>query len=488
VAVLPFVNATGDSGVDYLSDGITESLINALSEIPRLSVLSRTAVSRFKGPELDAQGVGRTLGVQAVLAGMLARRGDDLTISVELVEVRTSRHLWGAQYNRTLADLAAVQEQISVEICDRLRVRLTGEERRRLARGYTLNAEAYQRYLRGRYFWSKKTADGFFKGIELFESTIEADPDYAPAYAGLAALYNNLANYNFALVRPREAWSKAQAAATRALEIDDSLAAAHASLALVAYQWEWDWPKADREFRRALELAPSSASAYEPGTSSTYHWYAHYLMTVGRTEESRRAGQRALELDPVDLANNAHQGWHLLFVRRYAEAVAPLQRTIEMEPGWPVGRWYLGLTYEQLGSFDRAIEQFEACARLTGERPAMLALLGHARAAAGQRAEAEAILRRLEALSKERYVPAYPVAVILAALGRNDQAFAWLERAYVDRDSWLNYLGLDPRLDGLRPDPRFGDLLRRVGLGDPAHDALSRAASSPAGPSGRAGP
>lgn len=357
-----------------------------------------------------------------------------------------------------------------------------------MARRYTQSAEAYQRYLRGRYFWSKKTADGFFKGIESFQAAIEADPDYAPAYAGLAALYNNAANYNFALVPPREAWAKAQAAATRALQIDDSLAAAHTSLALVAYQWEWDWPKADREFRRAIELAGGSASTFEPGPASTYHWYAHYLMTMGRGEESLTAGRRALDLDPLDLANNAHQGWHHLFVRQYEQAVEPLRRTIEMDPDWPVGHWYLGLTFEQQGAFDDAIAQFETCVRLTRERPAMLALLGHARAVARQRAEAERILDQLSALSKERYVPSYPIAAIHAGLGRNDEAFAWLERAYVERDSWLDYLGLDPRLDGLHSDPRFGDLLRRMGLVDPARARLSRAASSPAGPEGRAAP
>ena len=221
------------------------------------------------------------------------------------------------QVTRKLTDILAVQEEISAEISDALKFKLTGEERKRLARRYTQNAEAYQLYLRGRFHWNKKTTPGFLKGIEYFEQAIEADPNYAPAYAALAALYNNLANYNFGVVRPKEAWAKAKAAAERAIEIDDNLASAHASLALVAYQWEWDWVKAESEFKRSLALDSNSTSTFEPSPSSTHHWYSHYLMTVGRVDESLSAGRRALDLEPLDLANNSHQGWHFLFTRQY---------------------------------------------------------------------------------------------------------------------------------------------------------------------------
>ena len=352
----------------------------------------------------------------------------------------------------------------TTEISDKLRLKLTGEEKKRLTKRYTQNTEAYQLYLRGRYYWNKKTADGFNKGIEYFQKAIEADPNYAPAYAGLAALYNNLANNNFALVAPREAWAKAKAAAEKALQIDETLAAAHASLALVAYQSEWNWSNAEKEFKRALELDPGSSSTYEPSPSSTYHWYAHYLMTVGRTEESLRAGRRALELDPLDLANNAHVGWHYLWTHQYDRAVEPLQKAIELDLTFPVPQWYLGMVYEQQGAFQDAIAQFQNCIRVTGGRPAMTALLGHAYAAANRRSEAEAILQQLSAASKQRYVPSYPIAVIDAALGRKDEAFAWFERAYAEHDSWMIYVGLDPRLAGLRSDPRFADLLRRMNL------------------------
>lgn len=464
LAVLPLVNASADPDVEYLADGITESLINSLSQVPNLAVMSRNSVFRYKGRETDAQAAGQTLKVQAVLMGRVVQRGDGLSISAELIEVRNNRHLWGEQYNRKLMDILAVQEEISTEISEKLRFQLTGEEKKRLTKRYTQNTEAYQLYLRGRYHWNKKTPEGFNKGIEYFQKAIEADPNYAPAYAGLAALYNNLANYNFALVPPREAWAKAKAAAGKALQIDDTLAAAHASLALVAYQWEWDWSNAEKEFKRALALDPSSSSTYEPSPSSTYHWYSHYLMTMGRTQESFRAGRRALELDPLDLANNAHQGWHYLWTRQYDRAIEPLQKTIEMDPNFPVAQWYLGLAYEQMGAFQDAIAQFQNCVRITGGRPSMAALLGHAHAAANRRSEAQAILQQLSALSKQKYVPPYPIAAIYAALGQKNEAFAWLERAYDERDSWMDYLGLDPRLNGLRSDPRFADLLRRMNL------------------------
>ena len=316
IAVLPFVNDSGNAELDYLGDGVTESLINSLSRVPSLSVMSRNSVFRFKGREADAQAAGRALNVRTVLTGRVAQRGDALTISAELIEVGNNRQVWGEQFNRKLADLQAVQDAISTEISDRLRVTLTVEERRQLTKRYTENTEAYQLYLKGRYYWNKKTPDGFNRGIEHLEKAITVDPNYAPAYAALSEVYTNLANYNFGLMLPKEAWEKSRAAVTRALELDDTLAAGHSSLAIAIYQWEWDWPAAEREFKRAIELDPSSAT--------THHWYSHYLMTMGRVEESFREGRRALELDPLDLANNAHVGWHSLFLRHYDESHRPV--------------------------------------------------------------------------------------------------------------------------------------------------------------------
>ena len=464
IAILPFANASGNPDAEYLGDGITESLINSLSRIPDLAVISRNAVFKYKGRETDAQAAGQMLKVQAVLTGSVVQRGDDLSISAELIDVRNNRHLWGEQYQRKLHDILAVQQEISTEISDKLRVKLTGPEKQRISKQYTESTEAYQLYLQGRYYWNKKTPAGFNTGINYFQKAIKADPNYAPAYAALATLYFNLSNYNFALMQPKEAWFKAREAAERAIAIDDTLASAHASLALIAYQWEWDWPKADREFKRALELDPGSSSTYEPTPASTYHWYSHYLMTVGRTEESFAAGRRAMELDPVDLAIASHQGWYYLWTADHARALEPLQQTIAMDPNFTVAQWYIGLAYEEKGAYPDAIVQFQNCVRLTAGRPAMLALLGHAYAAGNQPREAHAILQQLSLLEKDKYVPSYPVAVIHAALGEKDHALALLEKAYEARDSWMDYLAIDPRLDGLRSDPRFADLLRRMNL------------------------
>ena len=464
IAILPFVNASGNADMEYLGDGITESLINSLSQAPNLTVMSRNAVFRYKGREADAQDVGRRLKVEAVLAGRVVQRGDNLSISAELIDVQNNRQLWGDQFNRRASDLMAVQEEISTVISQRLQLQLSGEQKQRLARRYTQNVEAYQLYLKGRYYWNKKTPDGFNKGIEYFQKAIELDPNFAPAYAGLATCYTNLGNYNFALVAPREVWAKAKAAATKAIEIDDTLAAGHAALAIVSYQWEWDWPTAEKEFQRALALDPGSASTYEPSPSSTLHWYSHFLMTMRRTQESFRTGRLAVNLDPLDLANNAHQGWHYLSTREYDRAIEPLKKAIELDPTFPVPQWYLGLVYEQKGMYQEAIDQFQNCIRITAGRPSMVALLGHAYAAAGRQTEAQATLDQLRALAGQRYVPSYPVAAIYAALGRKDEAFAWLERAYEERDSWMNYLALDPRLDPLRSDARFATLLQRLNV------------------------
>jgi len=464
IAVLPFVNASGNPDLEYLGDGITESLINTLSQVPNLAVMSRNAVFRYKGRETDAQAAGRALQVQTVLTGTVAKRGDDLSISAELVDVRNNRHIWGEQYDRKLADILTVQQQISTEISSNLRPKLSGEEKKKIAKAYTQNTEAYQLYLQGRYYWNKKTPAGFNKGIEYFQKAIHEDPNYAPAYAALANLYYNMANYNFALIPPKEAWAKAKSAAAKAIQIDDTLAPAHASLALIAYQWEWDWAGAEKEFKRALELDPGSSSTYEPSPPSTNHWYSHYLMSMGRTQDSIRVGQRAEELDPVDLAISSHQGWYYLWTREYDRGIAPLRKTIDMDPNFSVAQWYLGLVYEQLRDFPPAITQFQNAVRITAGRPNMLALLGHTYAAAGRTAEARTILQQLTAASKEKYVPPYPVATIYAALGEKEKALAQLEKAYDERDAWMDYLAIDPRLDSLRSDSRFANLLRRMNL------------------------
>jgi serine/threonine-protein kinase len=456
LAILPFVNASGSPEMEYLSDGITESLINGLSQVPNLAVMSRNSVFRYKGRERDAQAAGRSLKVRAVLTGRVVQRGDSLSISAELIEVSNNHIIWGDHYNRRLLDILALQEEISTEISRKLRFKLSGDEQKRLTRRATQNTEAYQLYLKGHYYSTKRTPDGFKKGIDYYQKAIAVDPNYAPAYAGLAETYNVMGNYGYGLMAPKEAWAKAKVAAEEARRIDDAFGAAHTNLAMGAYFYDWDWPTADREFKRALELDPSS--------SLTYHWYSHYLMTMDRTQQALEAGRRALELDPFDLPINAHQGWQYFCVRRYDQAIESLQRTLDMEPGFHTTHRYLGMVYEDTGRFQDAIGEFEKTVRITGGSVPMLALLGHAYAAADQRAQARSILDQLSALAKEKYVSSYLVGAIHAALGQKDDAFAYLERAYEERDSWMDYLKLDRRLDGLRADGRFTDLLRRVNL------------------------
>ena len=456
LAVLPLVNAGADPNTEYLSDGISESLINRLSQLPKLRVKSRDSAFRYKGRQADAQTVGRELGVSAVLAGRVVPHGNDLSTSVELVDARDGNQIWGAQYNRRLTDLLALQEEMAKEIAEKLRLRLTGEEQKQLAKRATENPEAYQLYLKGRYFWSKRTLEGTKRGQEYFKQAIDLDPAYAPAYAGVADMSVTLGSYILGAIPPREAWAGAEAAAKQALKLDDTLAEAHSTLAWMNMNFKWDWPEAEKELKRAIELKPDD--------KEVYHRYAHYLMYVGRKEEALTASQRALALDPLDLSLNAHLGWHYLNTRQSDQAVDQMLKTVEMDPTYALAHWYLGLAYEQRGMFAEAIEEFQKAVALSQRNPTYLASLGHGYAMAGQGAEARKLLQELRELSKQRYVLPYCFAVIHAGLGEKDEAFAYLEKGYQERDSWLNQLKVEPRLDGLRSDPRFADLVRRVGL------------------------
>ena len=455
LAVLPFVNATADPNTEYLSDGITESLINNLSRLPQMKIMSRSSVVRYKGKETDVQTIGRELGVEAVLMGRVIQRGDELSISIALVDARDNSHIWGEQYNRKLSDLLAVQQAISREVSEKLRVQLTGEEQRRLSKAATENPEAYQLYLKGRYYWNKRTDEGLKKAIEYFNQAIEKDPSYALAYSGLADSNMYLSGSLHAL-SPGETYLRAKSAATKALEIDDNLAEAHTSLAMVKVGYEWDWAASEREFKRALELNPNEAEAH--------HQYSHYLTAVGRTHESLVESLRALELDPLSLPLNAHLAWHYIYAREYDQAIEQCRRTIEMDPNYPPAHEFLAGAYEQKGMHQEAIAEFQKAISLRGDKLPIRAELGRAYAVAGKEQEALKIIDELKGLSKETYIPPYDVAMIYVALDQNDQAFDWLQKACEERAGWVRYLKVDPRLDPLRSDPRFPDLVRRVGL------------------------
>ena len=457
VAVLPFTNEGGGSDIEYLSDGLTESLIYRLSQLPNIKVMSRSAVFRYKGKGMDAEQAGRALNVEVVLTGRVSHRGDDLTINVELVRADDNSHLWGARYDRKSADILNLQQDITREISESLRLKVTGAKQREIARRNTENPEAYQLYLRGRYFWYRRTEEGIRKSIEYYEQATKIDPNYALAHIGLSDSYGMTTGTTDAFP-PSVAALKAKEAALRALEIDDTMAEAHVSLARVKMNFDWDWSSAEREVRRAIELNPDYAEAH--------HMYAHYLMAMNRIPEALSESQRYLELDPLSVAANNHLGWHHLYAGNYDEALGQLHKTAELDPNFAGTFLYLGWVYEQKRMYDEAIDAFQKSVKLSTS-PLMLASLGHAHAKAGNRAEAEKILVRLDDLSKQRYISAHNRAIIHVGLNETEHTLVWLERAYQERSQSLIYLDTDPRFDGLRTNPRFQELLRRIGFSTP---------------------
>jgi TolB-like protein/Tfp pilus assembly protein PilF/tRNA A-37 threonylcarbamoyl transferase component Bud32 len=454
VAVLPFVNASTDPDTEYLSDGITETLIGQLSQIPRLKVIARSTVFRYKGRNIDPQKVGRDLNVRAVLTGRVSQRGETLTVSMELMDVTDGSELWGEQYNRKLADILAVQEDITREITDKLRLRLKGEEEKRLTRHFTENTEAYQLYLKGRYYWNKRTPDGIQKAIEYFQEAIEKDPSYALAYAGLADCYHVPANP----LPPRQRMPQAKAAAMKALQLDDTLVEAHSTLARVLFAYDWDWSGAEKEFKRAIELNPRYSPAHQ--------WYGGYLSATGRFREADAEKKRAQELEPLSLVINFEVGLAFYLSRNYEQAIDQFQKTLELDANFPPPHTYLPAAYEQKGMFEEAIAGFQRALTVTKGADKILAMasLGHVYAVSGRKTEVRKILAELQRLSEHSYVPAHDMALVYAGLGQKDNAFAWLDKAYEEHSFNLSHLKVEPRFDPLRSDPRFADLLRRIGL------------------------
>ena len=453
VAVLPFMNTSGNSDVEYLSDGITESLINSLSQLPNLSVKARSTVFHYKGKDVTPQQVGSELSVQAVLNGRVTQRGDQLALSLELVDARTGNQIWGEQYNRKTADLVSLQSEIARDVSNKLRVKLSGADEQKLAKNYTANPEAYQLYLKGRFYWNKRTGEALKKSIEYFNQAIEKDPSYALAYAGLGDAYSLLPGYGGD--SPRESFPKAEAAARRAVELDDTLAEAHTSLAQVLIE-EWNLPDSNREIQRAIALNPNYPTAH--------HWYGcNNLLVMGRFDEAIAEGKRAQELDPLSLIINADLGYDYIYARQYDKAIEQLRKTIEMDQSFYYAHRLLGQAYELKGSFPEALAEYQKARQLSDD-PLVLALLGHAYAASGRRDEALKTINELTEIARQRYVSAYSVAIIYAALGDKDQALNWLEKGYQERATKMAFLKIEPFFDNLRSDPRFADLVRRVGL------------------------
>ena len=451
IAVLPFVNESNDLNLEYLSDGITESVINNLSQLRQLKVIARSSAFKYKGKQADPQEASKALGVRAIVIGRVLQRGDSLQVSVELVDAHNNTQLWGEQYNRKATDLLALQSEISREITEKLRLRLSTGEQRQLAKPQTADPAAYEFLLKGRFYWNKGGPENQKKAAECFNQAIAADPNYALAYAELSNSYSFLVAAS--ILDPKEFTPKAEAAAQKALELDEGLANAHFALANLKTE-AWDWAAAEREYKRAIELNPNLAEAR--------FWYCVYLTFRGRPEEAIAEIKRAKELDPLSLFISAQIGWALFTARQYHQAIEALKKVLELDRNFPDAHIYLGYSYAANGQYLEAIAAYQEAIRLGVDDPSVQISLGAAYAQAGERGKAQAILKRLQ--RSDQYVSPGELAKLHAALGEREQAFASLEKAYAMHDLQLGFLGVDPEYDSLRSDPRFTALMRRVGL------------------------
>jgi TolB-like protein/Tfp pilus assembly protein PilF len=437
--------------MEYLSDGISESLINKLSQLPGVKVIARSSSLKYKDKDVDPQDVARALGVEAILAGRVVRQSDNLLISTELVDARDKTQIWGEQYNRKTTDLLALQSEISSEIAERLRLRLTAGERRQLAKRETISPQAYELLLRGRFYWNKGGNEDRRKAAEYYQKAIEVDPTYALAYAELSVTYLSLTG--FSIVDPKEFAPKAEVAARRALELDDTLADAHYALALIKRD-AWEWEAAEREFKRAIELNPNLAAAHL--------WYSRYLSRMGRHEQAMTEIQRARELDPLSLPVINGLAQVPFFARQFDEAIEAFKKAVDLDRNKPLTHLWLGYAYAAKEMYKEAIAEYQEAIKLNSDSPSVQIYLGAAYAKAGEREKAQATLKRLE--TSKSYVSPAELAILYAALGELEQAFASLERAYAAHDLQFQYPGVDPAFDSLRSDPRFTDLMRRAGL------------------------
>jgi len=453
IAVLPFENRSGTSDTDYLSDGLADSLIYRLSQLPNLKVSPTSSVMRYKSKDTDVAAVASALQVDAVMSGRLVQRGDDLSISVQLIDARSNKLIWAEQYERKMSDLLATQREIAASIAQKLQLKLAGDEKG-ITKKYTNSNEAYQSYLRGRFYWNKRNADALKKSIEYFNQAIEQDPNFALAYAGMADSYNLLPYYSAA--SPEQSIPKGRAAARKALEIDESLAEAHTALGYDLCVYDWNFAESKKEFQRAIELNPNYATAHQ--------WYGdRVLVTLGRTDEGIEEVKRAVQLDPLSLIINADLGDIYIHAFQYDLAIEQLHRTIEMDPNFYNAHWRLGKAYEKKGSVQDALAEYQK-ARQLNDDPLVLASLGHLLGSSGKRDQAMTTLDQLQQMAHERYVSAYSFAIVYEGLGDKEKAFQWLEKGYQERVFEMNYLKVDPFLEGLRSDPRFVDLVRRAGL------------------------
>ena len=454
IAVMPFVNESGSEDVDYLADGITETLISSLSQIRSLGVKPRATVFRYKGKDVSAATAGSELDVQAVLFGRITQRGDDLTIFLSLVDTQTEYQIWGKQYARKISDLASFQTEIGREVAHSLEARLSGADEQRLTKNYSKNAEAYRLYLLGRYYWNKFTGEGIAKAIESFEAAIKLDPTYALAYAGVSDSYCVL-GVNGHIPRD-DAALKVRAAAYRAVEIGNDVAAAHQAMGAYKMFFEWDLKGADTEFKRAIEIDPDFAGARE--------LYSYSLIAQRRYEESLAEIKKASELEPTSLIIQSDLASVYRYMGQFDEALKIDRRTVEMDPNYAQSRFGTAHALSRLGDHDGAVREISKGIELSGGSTRMKSVLGIVQARAGNKEEAQKIIDGLVANSAKEHVTPEDIAMIYSVMGDKDRAFEWLERAYAERSCWLYELNVDPDWEPIRDDPRFHDLVKRIGL------------------------
>jgi DNA-binding winged helix-turn-helix (wHTH) protein/TolB-like protein/Flp pilus assembly protein TadD len=445
IAVLPFVDESSDPDAEYINDKIAESLINSLSKLPQLRVVPRSVVAGYKGREIDPRKVGQELNVRAVVTGRMRRHGDIISIQADLIDLESVAQLWGQHYDHKVSDVLLVQDDISRDIFENLRLKLNVEEKKQL--------EAYRLYRKGRNAWNKRTGDALLQAIDFFNQAIAIDSNNSAAYAGLADCYNMLVVYG--RLEPKEGFPKAKEAATKALEIDESSAEAHSSMAFIKFRWDWDRTATEREFQEAIKLKPAYAPAHQ--------WYSSYLVAVERFDEAIAEAKRTEELEPLSFVASSHLGWIYYLSGQNDKAIEQCRKILELDPSSFPARRYLGLAYEAKGMYAEAITEFQTGVKLSGS-PLMLALLGHAYAASGKTAEAKQVLTDLQQLQGQRYVSPYTVAAIHAGLGDREQAFKWLQTAVEERDIWLMNLKVDPVFAKLRSQAQFTDILARIRL------------------------
>ena len=449
IAVLPFVNESGDGAIEYLSDGMTESLINSLSQLPHLAVKARSSVFRYKGKDATPQQIGSELNVQAILSGRVIERDGNLTLYLELVEASTGNRIWGERYDRKLTDLVSLQNEIGYDVSNKLKTKLSGAEQTTLAKNYTENTEAYRLYLQGRFYWNKRTAKDLLKANEYFEQAVKIDPNYALAYAGLADSYALLSPYLAA--PPAEAMPKAREAAVKALALDDQLVEAHTALGLILNTYDYDFTGAEREFKRAIEINPNYATAHQ--------FYGELLMYLDRREESDAEFRRALEIDPLSLIINRQYGESMIYARKYEAGIAQLKKTLDLDQSFVIAHVSLSLIYQLTGRYPETIEEFAEFQEMIGEKR-NAAIIRQSFAKGGF----EGFLRTMTGENRLSNTTDYSMATWYAKLGEKDKAFDELNKAYENREYYIVLLKVDPRFDELRSDARFSALLRRIGF------------------------